>query len=62
MELKAFRITYLSKYGNRLMRIVLATDIYKALSQSEERLKDGVDPLTTIKTVELLDNEPIIVK
>lgn len=62
MELKAFRITYLSKYGNLLVRIVLASDIYRALLHAEEELKAGVDPLVAIKTIELLDNEPIIVK
>lgn len=62
MELKAFRVTYLTKYGVLVSHIVIARDWGEVLLFSVKRFSTGADPIKSLKTIELLDDEPIIEK
>lgn len=60
MELKAFRVTYLTKYGVLVSHIVVADDWIACLAAARESFSTGMDPLKSIRTIELLDDEPLI--
>ena len=60
MSLKAYRITYLTKYKTLIAKIVLSDTLPGAIETAETALKTGADPLESVKTLELLDEDPII--
>lgn len=60
MELKAFRITYLSKYNTLVSRIVIAPSLEVLWKACKTRLGQEIDPPKQLKTIEILDDSPVI--
>lgn len=62
MELKAFRITYLTKYKTSGNAFVVASDIEKALKffRGWMEAQDGADPAIGVSTIEQLQGPLLI--